>query len=132
MNLLSHLRRRNRHLGRLIISGFLVVWLNMALQPCLMAAEPMTGHGDHDCPHCPDVVTHCDEESTARCAWVDAYDYDGRQGSADPSASGAWLAPALVSAPEPAWSGRPAPPRPPPQPPPPDAPLHLIHCIQLK
>ena len=132
MNLLSHIRRRNRSLGRLIISAFLVVWFNMALQPCLMAAAPLTGHAEHDCPHCPEPASHCDEGSAARCTWVDAYDYDGRQSAADASGAGAWLSPAFYRAPEPRVPARAPSPRPPPEPPPPDTPLHLIHCIQLK
>ena len=83
MNLISPIRRRSRPLGRLIISVFLVVWLNMALQPCLMAAAPLTGHADHDCPHCPEPASHCDEGSKARCTWVDGYDFDGRHSAAD-------------------------------------------------
>jgi hypothetical protein len=131
MNLLNRIRRRNRPLGRLIISAFFVVWLNMALQPCLMAAAPLIGEADPDCPHCPEPVSHCDDAS-ARCTWVDAYDYDGRQGAADPYGDGVWLSPVLNPAAEPRVSAKAAPPRPPPEPPPSDTPLHLVYCVQLK
>ena len=132
MNLLNPIRRRSRPVGRLILSAFMVVWLNMALQPCLMAATPLTGHADPDCPHCPEPASHCDEDSAARCSWIDAYDFDGRQSAADAFGAGAWLSPALYPAPEPRVSAQPVCPRPPPERPPPDIPLHLIHCIQLK
>lgn len=43
---------------------FVVLWLNIAIQPCAMA---MVDGGDHNCPHCPPTHTgHHDssEEST--------------------------------------------------------------------
>ncbi len=132
MNLLSHLRLRERRLGRLVVSAFMVVWLNMALQPCLMAAAPMTGEAMGDCPHCPEPITHCDDASASRCTWVDAYDYDGRQASFDPDPAADILLPIAYSAIEPPVSDRQIAPRPPPEPPPPGVPLHLVHCVQLK
>ena len=60
---------------------FALVWLNMALQPCLMAAEPLlpTQHHDSGCPHCPeDSGSHCDDSDPGRCAYIDAIDFDGR------------------------------------------------------
>jgi hypothetical protein len=131
MNLLSHFRSRERRLGRFMVSAFLVVWLNMALQPCLMAAAPLVGEAMGDCPHCPEPATHCDDVSASRCTWVDGYDYDGRQASADPEPTAGVLLPVAGLAFEPRFSARPLMPRPPPEPPPPNIALHLVHCVQL-
>lgn len=59
-----------------------LVWINMALQPCLMAAEPLLPEQHHEsgCPHCPPMPErHCGGEDTARCAYFDSIDFDGRQ-----------------------------------------------------
>jgi len=60
---------------------FGVVWLNMAVQPCLMAAEPLLPQQHHEsgCPHCPPVDGHCGDQDNGRCAYIDAINYDGRQ-----------------------------------------------------
>lgn len=57
---------------------FLAVWLNMAVQPCLMASEPLlpASHESGDCPHCP-PPDHCGD--TGRCAFIDGFDFDARQ-----------------------------------------------------
>lgn len=61
---------------------FVTVWLNMAVQPCLMAAELVMpdGHSSGDCMHCPQTG---DVTSDDNCAYVDDYDFDGRLPSLD-------------------------------------------------
>lgn len=132
MNLFSHIRLQERRLGRFVVSAFLVVWLNMALQPCLMAAAPLIGEAMGDCPHCPEPITHCDDTSAGRCTWVDSYDYDGRQASVDPDPAADVLLPTAYPVIAPRVSARQLAPRPPPEPPPGGVPLHLVHCVQLK
>ncbi len=77
---------RLRFASRRVASGVLAllgaVWLNMAVQPCLMAAEPMLPDQHHEsgCPHCPPAPdSHCSDEGPARCAFIDSLDFDGRQ-----------------------------------------------------
>lgn len=68
--------RRQRRTAWAALSLFVAVWLNMALQPCLMAAEPLLPESHEDCPHCPEIA-HCDDD--ARCGFIDAYDFDARE-----------------------------------------------------
>lgn len=58
---------------------FVVVWLNMALQPCLMAAGPAlpASHEHGDCPHCPQDAHHGQGDG-GRCAYIEDFDFDGR------------------------------------------------------
>jgi hypothetical protein len=58
---------------------FVVVWLNMALQPCLMAAGPAlpAPHEHGDCPHCPEDAHH-GQAGGGRCAYIEDFDFDGR------------------------------------------------------
>lgn len=60
-----------------VVAMFVAVWLNMAIQPCLMAAEPLMPdqHQHGDCSHCPDT-SHCQDEG--RCSFIETYDFDGR------------------------------------------------------
>jgi hypothetical protein len=67
---------RARRGASAVVALFVVVWLNMALQPCLMAAEPLAP-SQHDCPHCPQPADHCDD-GAGRCGFIDDFDYDGR------------------------------------------------------
>ena len=73
--------RRNRHrshnLIRAVLALFVTVWLNMALQPCLMAAELAMPdvHSSGDCVHCPQTGDVANDDN---CAYVDDYDFDGR------------------------------------------------------
>jgi len=70
---------RARRGASTVVALFVVVWLNMALQPCLMAAEPLLpDQQQRDCPHCPEPADHCDEDAD-RCDFVGGFDYDGRQ-----------------------------------------------------
>jgi len=75
---MSRLRRHSDGAWtRFVLALFVTVWLNMALQPCLMAAEPVmpTGHGSGDCVHCPDSEGLMDSHD---CSYIDGYDFDGR------------------------------------------------------
>lgn len=82
---------------RSILAGFIVAWLNLALQPCAMALGNLE---DHDCPRCPPA--HEDEQidhamhgrhmgaedsvsvempcsiAAADCTILDEFNYDGR------------------------------------------------------
>jgi hypothetical protein len=69
--------QKEKSLARTTLALFATVWLNMAMQPCLMAAEPMLPDGHGDCPHCP-TVDHCVEMGESRCDFVDSYEFDGR------------------------------------------------------
>lgn len=87
------MQQRKTPSARRVLGLFVVVWLNMALQPCAMA---FGGAGDHDCMHCPPahsgaVSSHsahdmdhaaqdtvsC-ETSASQCTIVDDFNYDGR------------------------------------------------------
>ena len=83
---LAILRARNQPVTRLMAALFVAVWLNMALVPCLMAAQPMMPAEAAGCDHCPKPAepdspachdAHGDGGERA-CTWVDGYDYDGR------------------------------------------------------
>ena len=89
--------------GRFVLSMFVLAWLNVAAQPCLMAMEmaPATsqasehavhsGHAGHmadataapDCDHCPPGVDHqkalCETGSASDCEIFPGYNVDGRQ-----------------------------------------------------
>lgn len=72
---------------------FVVLWLNMALQPCAMA---FSDEHQHDCPQCPpahsrEIPPQGSHEShdkalegapcnagASQCAFSDDYNYDGR------------------------------------------------------
>jgi hypothetical protein len=80
-SLISGLRCAGRHCAAGVVTLFVAVWLNMALHPCLMAAEPLLPEQHHEsgCPHCPPATaSHCDDGDEARCAYVDGFDFDGR------------------------------------------------------
>ena len=48
------MRRNKSSWGKSTLGVFVVVWLSLALQPCVMAL----GSGEHgDCPHCPPEVS---------------------------------------------------------------------------
>lgn len=99
MSLLATIRQRRKPWAQRVLGLFVVMWLNMALQPCAMALG--TAHGD-DCVHCPPAITdthaeHMSHEShqtqgehasggqslpchvaTAECAGPGDYNFDGR------------------------------------------------------
>jgi len=78
MNLLRTLRKRRRPLAARILGMLGVVWLNMVLQPCVMAAETnMSMPGP--CPHCPAPMSEdCGGGAANVCTYFDRVDYDGR------------------------------------------------------
>lgn len=78
--------------ARRALGFFVVVWLNLALQPCAMAQD-----GDRGCPHCPPEMDHSGMSGHAGgthstspgvpcaldafdCMLADDYSYDGRGG----------------------------------------------------
>jgi hypothetical protein len=92
VNSLATFKQRQTPWARSVLGLFVVVWLNLALQPCAMA---MGGDDDHDCPHCPpghtqehdghdmasiEAVGHDMPCATvaADCSVLDDYNYDGR------------------------------------------------------
>jgi hypothetical protein len=88
---LNTFRSHGHAWGRMILSVFVVSWLSVSLQPCLMAMESddamamQTGHSAHavhdehamspgaetDCGHCPpaacEVEMSCDVEMSSEC-----------------------------------------------------------------
>lgn len=86
--------------GRLLLGVLAVAWLNLAVQPCLMAMqlspEPIVGsphaaHVDHashspihGCDHCPpassDNPKPCASGTASGCESIPAYNHDGRNG----------------------------------------------------
>jgi len=83
VTVLTTLRKRKNRGARAALGGFVVVWLSMMLQPCLMGMELSS---DHDCPHCPPQTAEhpCDtarDSISEKCSFVDGYDYDGRLSS---------------------------------------------------
>ena len=70
--------RRQRRTASAALALFVAVWLNMAIQPCLMAAEPLlpSNHSQGDCPHCPET-DHCGDDT--RCTYIDSYAFDARE-----------------------------------------------------
>lgn len=59
----------------------LVAWLNLALQPCVMAMEL---DNDQNCPHCPTEVSQ-DQPQAMDCSYVDSYNYDSRNTQPKPN-----------------------------------------------
>jgi len=86
--------------GRILLGVFVLAWLNLAAQPCLMAMEVApdaivdsvhavhTDHAihaaDHDCDHCPPTIgSHakaCVSVAASDCSSAPDYYYDGRNG----------------------------------------------------
>jgi len=90
--ILRLLRQFAPRIARTTLGLFVVVWMNMAAQPCLMALESesandaaaMTAdaHGDEHCPHCPPEEIP-DSPSNDQCSFVSGYDYDARTPNSD-------------------------------------------------
>ena len=80
-DVLRRLRSKRRRLVSGVLALFGAVWLNMALQPCLMAAEPIlpAQHHESGCPHCPPTDSHCGDQAAGRCTYIASIDFDGRQ-----------------------------------------------------
>lgn len=88
----SKTSRRHRRIARTALALFVAVWLNMAIQPCLMAAQPLLPDPHSDCPHCPQT-DHCGDDT--RCTFIDGYAFDAREPHA-PDAKPAIEAPIAV------------------------------------
>lgn len=134
-SIMRRLRSCSRRLASCTLTLLAVVWLNMALQPCLMAAEPLLPDQHHDagCPHCPPATDrHCGNDDGGRCAFIDSIDFDGRQ-SGSPDLSHAWAPPPVLPVqtflPTKSGEGVPAHPRPPTASGPP---IFLRNCSFLK
>jgi hypothetical protein len=100
VKVLATKRTRYKARGQFLLSVFALVWLNLAVQPCLMAMElapeavSVSGHAAHsdhttqssahDCDHCPPAVGHhaqaCASGVAADCSPVPDYNSDGRKG----------------------------------------------------
>ena len=78
---ISAIRSKMKTRGRLVLSVFVIAWMNVTLQPCLMAMElspsdsasisassehdghqghsaNVADHEDQACPHCPSSTSH--------------------------------------------------------------------------
>ena len=75
----SNASRRQRRTATTALALFVAVWLNMAIQPCLMAAQPLLPDAHSDCPHCP-KTDHCGDDT--RCTYIDGYAFDAREPAA--------------------------------------------------
>ena len=90
--------------GRFLLGVFVVAWLNLTVQPCLMATESspeqaaastQSAHADHAshstdhaCDQCPpalgDHATACVSADASDCSAISVVNYDGRDGPAKP------------------------------------------------
>jgi hypothetical protein len=95
-------RTRNTARGRFFLGVFMVAWLNLAVQPCVIAMESIpepdvvsaqsvhedhANHAaDHNCDHCPPVLSvhanTCASAVTSDCGSIAEYNYEGRNASA--------------------------------------------------
>lgn len=140
MTVFARIRAGRSSWGARALALFVCAWLNVALLPCTMAAEPA---GEHDCPHCPpDTGMHHDMPGAtptpcgvaADCAAAHELNYDGRTARLELDPPSDHL---IAIVPHPLAAS-----------PPPDAPclpafglaslhsgaappLHLLHCVFL-
>lgn len=127
------------------ISVLVILWANLALQPCAIASE-----NDHDCPHCPPAQEdemaahhghHGDAEAAQPCATMqsdccDQPEANVGERNAQLKIKNVFEQPALVSVEAP-WLSRVAVAQAvfatgPPPPLAASPPLHLLHCVFLK
>ena len=147
--------RAQRSSARSVLGVFVVVLLNLVVQPCAMA---LGGMSDHDCPNCP--PSHADEHAhhamqgndmaghqmapsempcatdATNCSLAEELNYDGRtvklEPKDSPSDSPIAIHPAVVNvlAQRPAettgWYNSRSPP------PTPSVPLNIRNCVYLK
>ncbi len=91
------MRQRRGPWGTSVLGLFVVVWLNVILQPCAMA---FGGDSDHGCMHCPPAISgeassHSAHEAdpselgsapcetnASQCAFLDDFKFDGRTAKA--------------------------------------------------
>jgi len=92
LNVLTTMRQRQAPWTRSVLGLFVVVWLNMVLQPCAMAfgdpnnpdrahcptmqTEETTSQSAYDAAESAGVLPY--ETSAAQCAFIDDFNYDGR------------------------------------------------------
>lgn len=86
MSSVAILKKRQIPWARRALGMFVVVWLNLALQPCAMA---MGGDDDHDCPHCPPSHTQRHEGHEMSSDTMPDHDMPCATGAADCTAFGA-------------------------------------------
>jgi len=86
---LANIRQQQQSRGHRALGLFVLVWLNLALQPCAMALQT----DDYDCAHCPpaqatghagmhgnlDHNMPC-ADNMSDCATTDDWNHDGRSG----------------------------------------------------
>jgi hypothetical protein len=90
--------------GRLFLGAFVIAWLNLTVQPCLMAMEVtpepaaeavhathldhVNHSAGHDCDHCPpasiDRAKICNSVEAFDCSSVSDFNTDARKGSPKP------------------------------------------------
>ena len=98
---LDTLRKRRHTWGHVILSAFVLSWLSVSFQPCLMAMELApemamesvhdghAGHADHaqdssveDCVHCDSAMNHddgaCDGALMSQCESSPEFNFDAR------------------------------------------------------
>ena len=129
-------RRRKTTLGRYVLSAFVLVWLNMALQPCVMA---MGSEPEPDCAHCPPAHSQeappCDVEVAPGCDYDSELNFDARTIRLEPNDAPTEL-PAAITSTALEWpeaSGIACPrPRPPTLADPSGPPLNIRFCVYLK
>ena len=128
-----------------LFSTLLVLWANLALQPCAIAAG-----SDHDCPHCPPAQEesmsahhghHGQAEATQPCATMQPDCCDEETSSvgprgADLKVKGFAEQPALITETAP-WLvtssiDRPVSATGPPAPVATSPPIHVLNCVYLK
>ena len=80
MNSLATFKQRQTPWARSVLGLFVVVWLNLALQPCAMA---MDGDDDHDCPHCPPGHTQKHDRHDMASSEAAGHDMPCATGAAD-------------------------------------------------
>jgi hypothetical protein len=94
---LHAIRRRQTALLRTVLALFALVWLQVAMVPCVMAADGLTARfgggstmmsdgpaatqADHGCPYCPPSETHSGAADTAGCSYQQQPQLDARGGS---------------------------------------------------
>ena len=128
-----------------LLSALLVLWVNLALQPCAIAAGE-----DHDCPHCPPAHDegmsahrghHGEKEATQPCAAMQSDCCDELPSNVGPRDADKKVRdfadqPAVIAE-QSAWldtitTGRPVSATGPPAPVAASPPLHVLHCVYLK
>lgn len=145
MTAMATIKQRQVPWSRRVLGIFVVVWLNLALQPCAMA---LGGEMDHDCPHCPpsheqqhdghDTASNDMQCATDAAAYsvLDEFNYDGRLATLKLKDTSNDLPVAIVSVAElvpnvqPTRVAIPCPTRRPP--PGSRTPLNVLYCVYLK